>query len=341
MANSFAYLNGQMVTGLEEITDDLSRVHLGGRWILVGFFEGPVLAFKFTNWITSPAPSGKWFGTDSWTSNTNRSKYLELVASAQQAISQGDFYQVNVCHQYQTKWDDRNQIAGLFAQLVDKYSAKYSALIHIEDPLLKNYNLDEIKIASVSPELFLSVNNQEIKSSPIKGTVPKGADFLDKDEAENIMIVDLVRNDLAQVCKTASVTVPKLLERVELPNLDHLVSTVSGELKSDVSWQEIIAATFPPGSVTGAPKSSALKFIMNNEPPREIYCGTIGWINSDERKAELSVAIRTFWKSGDYLKFGAGAGITWGSEATQEWLETELKAMRLIEIASEPLREES
>ena len=154
------------------------------------------------------------------------------------------------------------------------------------------------------------------------------------------MIVDLVRNDLSRISKTASVQVPQLLSRMELPNLDHLVSTVTGQLQSDTNWNAIIAAAFPPGSVTGAPKISALEFISENEPHREIYCGTIGWIDNESDTAELSVAIRTFWKSGSYLRFGAGAGITWASDPKLEWQETQLKAQRLIDIASEGLVEE-
>lgn len=340
MSNSFAFISGHLVTDLVEVTDDLSKVDAGGKWLLVGYFSGPVLAFRFQSWQETDVPPANWYGSINWTSDTSEQNYIDLVKMAQAEISAGNFYQVNVCHQYQSNWDERNHIQGLFKLLTNKYPAKYSTLISIEDDRLLDFGMNEIKIASVSPELFLKISDGVISSSPIKGTVVKGERFLEKDEAENIMIVDLVRNDLAQVCETASVVVPQLLTRVELPNLDHLVSSVSGKLRKDVGWSQIIQATFPPGSVTGAPKSSALKFIETHEAPREIYCGTLGWIDSDEKKAELAVAIRTFWKSGNLLKFGAGAGITWGSEAPKEWQETELKAKRLIEIASETFRED-
>jgi para-aminobenzoate synthetase component 1 len=115
----------------------------------------------------------------------------------------------------------------------------------------------------------------------------------------------------------------------------HLVSTVRGDLRDDVGWSELLAASFPPGSVTGAPKSSALRIIDETEPvSRGPYCGAVGWVDADAGAAELAVAIRTFWLEGDLLRFGTGAGITWGSDPEREWAETELKAERLLTVAS-------
>ena len=162
-----------------------------------------------------------------------------------------------------------------------------------------------------------------------------------KDEAENVMIVDLVRNDLGRVSRTGSVTVPDLLAVEEHPGLAHLVSTVSGELRAGVGWPELLDATFPPGSVTGAPKSSALRLIRELEPvPRGAYCGAFGWVDADARTADLAVAIRTFEIADGMLRFGTGAGITWGSDAESEWLETELKADRLVGLASASAEED-
>lgn len=123
------------------------------------------------------------------------------------------------------------------------------------------------------------------------------------------------------------------------PGLTHLVSTVTGDLRPAVQWPEVLAATFPPGSVSGAPKSSALAAIADLEPePRGPYCGAIGWIDVDRGTAELAVGIRTFWSvrvgPRRVLRFGTGAGITWGSDPHQEWAETELKAARLTALAS-------
>jgi para-aminobenzoate synthetase component 1 len=151
------------------------------------------------------------------------------------------------------------------------------------------------------------------------------------------MIVDLVRNDLGRVCATGSVTVPALCAIEAHPGLVHLVSTVRGDLAPEAGWAELLAATFPPGSVTGAPKSSALKIIEALETtPRGPYCGGIGWVDADRGTAELAVGIRTFWidRTENALRFGTGAGITWGSDPEREWAETELKASRLLAVAS-------
>jgi para-aminobenzoate synthetase component 1 len=147
--------------------------------------------------------------------------------------------------------------------------------------------------------------------------------------------VDLVRNDLGRVSTPGSVTVPALLQVQEHPGLVHLVSYVEGVLRDGVTWADLLEATFPPGSVTGAPKISALQLIDDVETaPRDIYCGAFGWIDADTGQAELAVAIRTFWIDGGELRFGTGAGITWGSDAGAEWRETELKADRLTRVAA-------
>jgi para-aminobenzoate synthetase component 1 len=144
------------------------------------------------------------------------------------------------------------------------------------------------------------------------------------------MIVDLMRNDFGKICKSVTVEVPRLLSSEEHPGLQHLVSDVQGELLDGISWKEILTALSPPGSVSGAPKSSATQVIADNENARGPYCGALGWVQGDY--CVLSVAIRTFWKD-SHINFGTGAGITWGSDALAEWEETQLKAKRLISIA--------
>jgi para-aminobenzoate synthetase component 1 len=153
------------------------------------------------------------------------------------------------------------------------------------------------------------------------------------------MIVDLVRNDLGQVCESGSVKVVDLLRLEEHPGLVHLVSDVEGTLPAESGWREILAALTPPGSVSGAPKSSALEVIERLEnSSRGIYCGGFGWVNADNKSAELAVGIRTFWQEFSAgtksLNFGTGAGITWASDPAGEWQETELKAERLLSIAA-------
>ena len=164
--------------------------------------------------------------------------------------------------------------------------------------------------------------------------------MLPKDHAENIMIVDLMRNDLSGVCDAGTVWVDALCAFEDHPGLVHLVSTVSGRLRDGVTWRDVFAATYPPGSVSGAPKSSALRAICDLEAsPRGPYCGAIGWVDADTDAAELAVGIRTFWAERDatgrrWLRFGTGAGITWHSDPAAEWTETELKAARLVGLAA-------
>jgi para-aminobenzoate synthetase component I len=137
------------------------------------------------------------------------------------------------------------------------------------------------------------------------------------------------------VCEPGSIQVPSLLSVEPHPGLVHLVSTVQGSLRGAVGWAEIFAATFPPGSVTGTPKARALSVLGDLEKmPRGPYCGAIGWVDADRKCASLAVGIRTFWRQGDELLFGTGAGITWGSDPHAEWRETELKADRLLTLAA-------
>jgi len=196
---------------------------------------------------------------------------------------------------------------------------------------------------SASPELYLGVDGGRVWSSPIKGTAAPGAAMLPKDEAENVMITDLIRNDLSHTAVPGSVDVPEFLALHQHPGLTHLQSTVASTLAPGFDWTPqmwpvLLAATFPPGSVSGAPKLSALRIIRREEPvARGPYCGAIGWIDADSRTAELAVGIRTFWwdeAQGGTLRFGTGAGITWGSDPWGEWEETQLKARKLIGLAS-------
>ncbi|MEN9736336.1 MAG: hypothetical protein RL129_1047, partial [Actinomycetota bacterium] len=192
-----------------------------------------------------------------------------------------------------------------------------------------------LEIASASPERFLERRGDQIKSSPIKGTRAAGlhGDFPEKDRSENVMIVDLMRNDFGRICDVDTISVPNLLQTQELPGLAHLVSDVVGTLRPGISWNEIFENILPAGSVSGAPKSSAIKLIKKYEKvDRGPYCGVFGWIRGNQ--AELAVAIRTFWSDGKKIKFGTGAGITWASNPKEEWEETQLKASRLIAIAN-------
>jgi para-aminobenzoate synthetase component 1 len=220
----------------------------------------------------------------------------------------------------------KQNLAGLFARMQYANPAPFASYLKIPG----------FEIASASPERFLSRNGDQLITSPIKGTIRwDEEDFGEKDKAENLMIVDLMRNDISRIAQEGSVEVSELFRREKHPGLTHLVSDVQGELLNGISWAEILTALSPPGSVSGAPKSSATQVISQSEIPRGPYCGALGWIEGDQ--AVLSVAIRTFWKDA-HLNFGTGAGITWSSDARAEWEETQLKARRLISIAGGELR---
>jgi para-aminobenzoate synthetase component 1 len=232
---------------------------------------------------------------------------------------------VNACRELSHYLGDRPQeLIGLFSEILKAHPAPFASYLKIPG----------FEVASASPERFLSRTGNRIITSPIKGTIRwNQEEFGEKDKSENLMIVDLMRNDISQVCEAGSVEVTALFRQEKHPGITHLVSDIEGTLKSEVSWSEILSATLPPGSVSGAPKSSALSIISANEVgERGPYCGALGFIHGD--RAELAVAIRTFWTTGDkYLRYGTGAGITWGSDAQSEWEETQLKARHLISIA--------
>jgi para-aminobenzoate synthetase component I len=320
------WMGGRYARSVVEISSDLARLDDGNFWAVSISFEGEITLARFKSNFEAEFPySGSdWQMFDSeWVSSLKKDEYCQYVEKIREAIADGWVYQVNACRLLQIA-SDRDELASLFAKLLIDNPAPYAAYL----------SLPKLKIASASPELFLSRNGSSVKTSPIKGTQTLSElEFGKKDQSENVMIVDLMRNDFGRICKAGSVDVAHLLRSEEHPGLRHLVSDVVGELRDGISWSEIFAALLPAGSISGAPKSSALSVISENEEiKRGPYCGVLGWVEGD--RAELSVAIRIFWQEGDgYLKFGTGAGITFGSDPESEWEETELKAERLISIA--------
>jgi para-aminobenzoate synthetase component 1 len=314
-------MNGRLATGLTQVSRDPAVLDDGGFWAVSTTFEGEFLAARFEHVESADFPKSEWKkASGHWISSQTHDDYQSYVRRIQDSIAQGWVYQVNACRELSIETDSEN-LRGLFSEIIANNPAPWASYLE----------LPEIQIASASPELFLKRSGGRVRTSPIKGTAPLDtSDFGVKDQAENVMIVDLMRNDLGQICKSGTVSVPRLLATEIHPGLLHLVSDIEGELKEDLSWSEIISALSPPGSISGAPKSSAIKVIKENEERRGAYCGALGWVQGDQ--CELSVAIRIFIKD-DKLRFGTGAGITWGSEPEKEWEETQLKARRLISIA--------
>jgi para-aminobenzoate synthetase component 1 len=283
-----------------------------------------------------PWPGAPWFGParDEWRSSLDEAAFHRGVRTIREAIAAGDVYQVNLTRRLSAPLPvppagATTDIAALGAALAVGNPAPYSAVVRLP--------AHDVHVASASPERFVRREGRHVWSSPIKGTARVEAELTPKDTAENVMIVDLVRNDLGRVCEWGSVDVPALLAVEPHPGLVHLVSTVHGGLRSGVGWPELVAATFPPGSVTGAPKVAACSFIDRLEPvPRGVYCGAVGWVDADRGVGELNVAIRTFWIEEGELHFGTGGGITYDSDPQREWAETVLKARRLLAVASRP-----
>ena len=315
------------------LASDIDEVR-AGFWAVVVDFEGSLTAIRFAR---QGSPGGEpdarqWTPlTGPWHTSLDRTAYVAGVQTIRERIAAGTVYQVNLCRVLSHPLPEDAHLPVLAHILRQGNPAPYAALIHAPEL--------GVDLVCASPERYLRRDREWLVSSPIKGTATTAAAMLAKDYAENVMIADLVRNDLQQVCRPGSVVVDDLCGVQAHPGLVHLVTDVRGELRPGVGWRAILDASFPPGSVSGAPKSTALQTIRDLEPvPRGSYCGAVGWIDADRDEAELAVGIRTFWArerpEGRELNFGAGAGITWGSDPEAEWAETELKARRLIGLAS-------
>jgi para-aminobenzoate synthetase component 1 len=254
----------------------------------------------------------------------DRDAHRRGVLECLEAIAAGEIYQACVCTQFAGRLDGAP--VDFFVEAVERTSPARAAYLAGEWGA----------VASLSPELFLRRSGETVTSSPIKGTLPQHADPAAlrasvKDVAENIMIVDLVRNDLSRVAITGTVTVPELLVVRPAPGVWHLVSTVSARVGVDVPMIALLDATFPPASVTGTPKQRARQLLTGWEPHRRgVYCGTVG-LASPVAGCELNVAIRTveFDASGNAV-FGVGGGITADSDPDREWDECLHKAAPIM-----------
>lgn len=329
-----AVVGERLCTELVDVTHDPACLDAGGFWAVVLPYAGPAVFARFA--VVRPArpwrgPAWKGPARTDWATSLDEAGFTDGVRAIRTAIEAGDVYQVNLTRQLSAPVAGDADVAALGAALSIGNPAPYSAVVRVPGA--------GVHVASASPERFLRREGRLVWSSPIKGTAADPDGFLRKDEAENVMIVDLVRNDLGRVCDFGSVCVPALLAKEHHPGLVHLVSTVAGELAPRVGWPELIDATFPPGSITGAPKVAAMELIDRLEPVgRGVYCGAVGWVDADRGIGELNVAIRTFWievaDREPTLLFGTGGGITHDSDPAGEWAETVLKAETLLGVAS-------
>jgi para-aminobenzoate synthetase component 1 len=272
-----------------------------------------------------------------WHSGLDCDEHHARVEAVLDLLRAGECYQVNLTRRLTC--DDALDPIALHGALARAHPSPHPALLHL--PALG----PGTAVVSASPERFLQVRHRDVETRPIKGTAATSAALRSsgKDRAENVMIVDLARNDFGRVCQPGSIRVPALCAVESHPGLHHLVSTVRGRLRDDVGLGALVRATFPPASVTGAPKPRVLQAIEDLEPVRRgVYCGALGWIDTstgDPRRvtADLAVAIRTFTVLGapgaGCTHFSVGGGIVADSRPDAEWAETELKAARLLAVA--------
>ncbi len=269
-----------------------------------------------------------------FSSNLSRAAYEEAVEAVRERIAGGEIYQANMTRRLETPYGGVPWAP--YRRLRTGDPSLFSAYLDLGPSPLTGHSR---ALLSASPEPFLAVDwAGTVTSDPIKGTRPRGRDRAEdralacellasaKDRAENVMIVDVLRNDLGRVCRPGSVRVPRLCRLERTAAVQHLVSTVTGQLAPARDAFDLLAASFPGGSITGAPKIRAMQLLEELEPVRRgPYTGIAGWLGPDGAMA-TSILIRTFVADGERLSLHVGGGITWRSEPAAEWAETVAKA---------------
>ncbi|HVG82205.1 MAG TPA: aminodeoxychorismate synthase, component I [Methylomirabilota bacterium] len=271
-------------------------------------------------------------------SNFSRPDYEAAVQRVIDYILAGDIFQANMTQRFRARMPEALTPFALYRRLMAINPAPFAAYLNCADTV----------IASASPERFLSLRNGWVETRPIKGTRPRGktpdederlaAELLasEKDTAENVMIVDLLRNDLSRVCRDGSVTVPELCVLESYATVFHLVSTVVGQMRPDLGAVDLLRASFPGGSITGAPKIRAMEIIAELEPTqRGPYCGSVGWFGFDGGM-DTSITIRTYAIKDGWVTFQAGGGIVADSDPAAEYEESLAKARALIAALQPP-----
>ncbi len=286
----------------------------------------PLLACRVRPAPEERSAAGR-FAIGEWERTWDDDDYEEAVEAVRDAIARGDVYQVNLVQHLSAPF--RGDPAGLAA-----------ALSPLRPLVPEPFVGDGWAVVSASPELLLARRGRRVWTSPIKGTVAAGEEGLsesEKDAAEHVMIVDLERNDLSRVCEPGSIRWPELLAERGLAGVTHLVSTVEGRLRDDVGLAELLAATFPGGSITGAPKISAVDHIAALEPVgRGAAMGALGriWPSGD---LDLALTIRTFAVADGRIHLWVGGGVVWDSESAAEIEESWVKARPLLAALGAPL----
>ena len=291
--------------------------------------EMPLVWFGLYEQAEETAPiADRGFQVSEWAPSIEQERYAEAITAIKERIENGDTYQVNYTMRLESSFSGDS--LAFYQDLAKAQSACYSAYLQ----------MDDYTVISASPELFFRINNNHIMTRPMKGTVKRGMTWEDdrkkaewlaaseKNQAENVMIVDLLRNDLSKIAKKGTVKVPSLFEIEKYPTVYQMTSTVTAELEESTGLLQVFQALFPCGSITGAPKVKTMEIISELEgSPREVYCGAIGYI-SPKGEAVFNVPIRTVILNqlNGKAKYGVGGGITWDSEAGDEYEEAVAKA---------------
>jgi para-aminobenzoate synthetase component 1 len=282
--------------------------------------------------IPTPQPSDDFSVVSDVVANMDKAAYTRAYHRVKAYLKEGDCYQVNLSQRFVAKC--RGNPWAAYQRLRSINSAPFSCYL----------NLPEVQILSSSPECFLKVGGGVVETKPIKGTRPRKPGLADddaqiahlanssKDKAENVMIVDLLRNDISKTCKKGSVKVPKLFAVESYATVHHLVSTVTGVLAEGKHALDLLRSCFPGGSITGAPKIRAMEVIEELEPHRRgIYCGAIGYIGFNGNM-DTNIAIRTLVHSGGTIRFWAGGGIVNDSVLEDEYQECFDKAAAMLNL---------
>lgn len=274
--------------------------------------------------------------TTKWQANMDKTSYSQKFDQVQHYLKSGDCYQINLAQRFEASYSGDEWQAYL--TLRSKNAAPFSAFLR----------LPQGAVLSLSPERFLQLKAGQVETKPIKGTRPRFADAqLDKqsadelqtapkDRAENVMIVDLLRNDLGKHCVPGSVKVPALFAIESFPAVHHLVSTITGTLSPSADACDLLRGAFPGGSITGAPKVRAMQIIAELEPnSRSVYCGAVGYINSCG-DMDSNIAIRTLVMAQGKAYCWAGGGIVADSQVDAEYAETFHKVNKILPLLTEP-----
>ncbi len=308
--------------------------HQQQKSYLTGFLDeqkGPALIARFSQ-LPEQQVREAFKIVSTINSNMDKASYTKAFNRVKQYLKEGDCYQVNLAQRFVAKC--KGDPWAAYQTLRKLNAAPFSCYL----------NLPEVQILSSSPERFLKLTNGMVETKPIKGTRPRKKNDADdqqqikqlinsaKDRAENLMIVDLLRNDISKTCKKGSVEVPKLFAVESYATVHHLVSTVTGVLKENQHALDLLRSCFPGGSITGAPKIRAMEIIEELEPNRRgIYCGTIGYMGFNGNM-DSNIAIRTLVHSNNTIRFWAGGGIVNDSVVEEEYQESFDKAAAMLDL---------